>query len=99
MVERVTPALTYVLVAVVLLALTAVTVLVSYLPLGPYHAPVALAFAAVKAVLVVLFFMHVRYSGRLSRLVILVALVWFGILIIGVMDDYLTRNFLALPGH
>ncbi len=97
--EQVTPVRTYLLVTVALLALTALTVGASFIPSGPLHIPIALAIAAAKAVLVVLFFMHARYSTTVTRLVIIVALVWLGILLIGVVDDYLTRGWLGVPGH
>ncbi len=99
MVEHVTPVRTYVIVAACLLALTVLTVIVSFIPLGPFHVPAALAIATAKAVLVVLFFMHVRHSGPISRLVIAVALIWLVILIAGTADDFLTRGWLAIPGH
>ena len=99
MVERITPARTYLLVAIVLLILTLCTVGASFLPLGPFHTPVALGFSVVKAILVAWFFMNVRYSGPVTRLVILVAIIWFGILLVGVTDDYLTRGILGVPGH
>ncbi len=99
MVEPITPARTYILVAVALVILTLATIGMSFLPLGPFHVPVALGFAVAKAALVVLYFMHARYSPPVTRLVILVALVWFSILLLGSMDDYLTRNFLGAPGH
>ncbi len=99
MVEKVTDTRTYVLVAVALLVLTLATTGASFLSLGPLHVPVALGFAVVKAVLVAWYFMHVRYAGPVTRLAIVVAIVWFGILLVGTMDDYLTRNFLGAPGH
>ena len=99
MAEPITPTRTYVLVALALLALTLGTIGASYLDLGRWHTAVALAFAAVKATLVVLFFMHVRFSSSLARIVIVVALVWFGILVFGTMDDYVTRTWLGIPGH
>ena len=79
--------------------LTFATVGVSYLPLGRLHAPIALGFATLKALLVALYFMHVRRSGALTKIVIIVALFWLGILIVGVMDDFLTRTWLSTPGH
>ncbi len=99
MVERITSTRTYLIVALALVALTLGTIGASYLDLGRWHPVVALAFAATKATLVVLFFMHARYSGPLTRVVIVVALVWFGILLLGTVDDYVTRTWLALPGH
>lgn len=99
MTEHVTPVRTYLLVAIALVVLTAMTIAASFMPLGPLHAPVALALATAKALLVVLYFMNVRRSGPITRIVIIVALFWFGILIVGVLDDYLTRTWLSVPGH
>lgn len=100
MVEKVTPVRTYVIVAACLLVLTALTVGVSFIPLGPFHVVAALVFALAKAVLVVLFFMHVRYSAPQTRLVIVIAILWLGILMFGTMQDYLTRSWLGVPpGH
>ncbi len=99
MVEPVTPVRTYVLVAIALLVLTASTIGVSFIPLGPFHLAAALVFAIAKAVLVVMFFMHARYSHPVARLVIIVALLWLGILLVGTLDDYLTRAWLGVPGH
>lgn len=99
MTEELTPVRTYVLVALLLVLLTLGTIGASYIPLGPFHGAVALAFAAAKAALVVLFFMNVRHSGPITKIVIIVALFWFGILLAGVLNDYLTRTWLGVPGH
>lgn len=87
------------MVAVGLVVLTLATIGASFLPLGRFHMPVALIFATAKALLVVMFFMNVRHSGPLTKIVIIVALFWLGILIVGAMDDYLTRTWLSVPGH
>jgi caa(3)-type oxidase subunit IV len=63
------------------------------------HIAAALAFAIAKASLIVLFFMHARYSGPITRLVMVVAIVWLAILVLGTMDDFLTRGWLGVPGH
>ena len=99
MTEELTPVRTYVMVAFALVVLTLATIGASYLPLGPWHSAVALAIAAAKALLVVLFFMNVRRSGPVTKIVIIVALFWFGILVMGTLDDYLTRSWLSLPVH
>jgi cytochrome c oxidase subunit IV len=96
--ERIVPRRTYVLVCVALLVLTAATLALARVELGPFHTPVALAIAGAKAVLVGLFFMHLRYSPPLTRLTAVAALVWLGILIAGTMDDVLTRGWLPVPG-
>jgi cytochrome c oxidase subunit IV len=99
MTEEITPVRTYVFVAIGLILLTLGTIGASYLPLGPLHGAVAIAFAVAKALLVVMFFMNVRHSGPMMKIVIIVALFWFGILIVGTLDDYLTRTWLSVPGH
>lgn len=90
---------TYLTVCVSLLVLTALTVGASLLPLGRLHAPLALGIAAAKAVLILLYFMHLRYSQGLTRIVLLAGVLWFGILLAGTLDDALTRGWLAIPGH
>jgi cytochrome c oxidase subunit 4 len=75
----------------VLMVLTGATIGAAMVDLGRLNAATALAIAVVKAILVVLFFMHVRHSGRLTRLVITGGLVWLVILLGLTMSDYLTR--------
>jgi cytochrome c oxidase subunit 4 len=70
---------------------TYLTVQVAFFDLGPLNAIVALGIAALKATLVVLFFMHVKYSTRLTWLVVVGSLLWLGILLALTMGDYLTR--------
>jgi cytochrome c oxidase subunit 4 len=94
MAEHVLSRRTYLLVFVALLVLTAATVAVSYVELGPAHIAVALAIATVKVLLVALFFMHVLHSGRLVWLIIGAAVLWFGILLGLTFSDYLTRGWL-----
>ena len=62
---------------------------------GPLNVVVALTIACIKATLVVLYFMHVRYSGRLIPLVIVAALLWLVILFAITFSDYWTRQWLA----
>jgi cytochrome c oxidase subunit 4 len=59
---------TYAIIFAVLLALTALTVAIAYADLGPLSAPIAVAIAGVKATLVILYFMHVRYESPLIAL-------------------------------
>jgi cytochrome c oxidase subunit IV len=89
------PPRTYFLVFAVLIALTVLTVGLSFLDLGPWHLAVGIAIGIVKALLVVLFFMHVLYSSRLTWIVIIAGLFWTAILIGGVVSDYLTRSWLV----
>jgi cytochrome c oxidase subunit 4 len=65
----------------------------AYLDLGPFNTLVALGIAVIKATLVVLFFMHVKYSTRLTWAVVLGSIFWLGILIVMTAGDYLTRGW------
>lgn len=82
---------------VALLLLTLLTWGVSRLHLGsPLDIMVALTIAIVKAVLVVLFFMHVRYSSRLTWVFVGAGVAWLGHMLILTMSDYVTRG--TVPG-
>ncbi|HEX8817366.1 MAG TPA: cytochrome C oxidase subunit IV family protein [Terriglobales bacterium] len=76
-----------------LMVLTVVTAGVSFLDLGPFNTIVALVIATFKALLVVLFFMHVKYtSEKLDRVVIVAAVFWLIILLTLSLADYATRS-------
>ena len=80
---------------ILLLILTVVTALVATVDLGPFNTIVALAIASCKAVVVVLFFMHVKYtSERLTKMVIFSAIFFFLILLALSMSDYATRHLM-----
>jgi cytochrome c oxidase subunit 4 len=83
-----------------LMALTALTVLAAQVSFGneAIGTGIALTIAVTKAVLVVLYFMHVRYSPRLTWVVIASGFLWLAIMIGLTMSDYLTRGWSALPG-
>jgi len=74
-----------------LMLMTLVTSLVAFVDLGPFNTVIALVIATFKASLVVLFFMHARYSPRLTRVVITAGLFWLGILLVLSLADYATR--------
>jgi cytochrome c oxidase subunit 4 len=77
---------------IALLCLTVITSAVSFVDLGPFNAVVALVIATVKALLVVLFFMHVKYtSEKLTKIVIVSAIFWLFLLLALSMADYATR--------
>ena len=88
----------YVAVFLALMVLTGATVFAATVDLGRWNTPVALVIAVTKAVLVVLFFMHVKYSSRLVALALGAGLLWFGTMIAGVVADYLTRGWVGTPG-
>ena len=75
----------------VLMIGTLATVGFAYIPLGPFNAPVAIAIACTKAVFVVLFFMHVKYSSRLVKLTVASGFFTFLILVFMSLSDYVSR--------
>ena len=89
---------TYIVVFAILIVMTFVTTGVAYLDLGPLSVIVALAIAVFKMMLVALFFMHVRHSGKLTRVVVGGGLVWLFLLIGLSMSDFATRGWLPVPG-
>jgi cytochrome c oxidase subunit IV len=89
--EHIVPKRTYYLIFAALMVFTAITVGVAYLDLGPMNTVVALAIACTKATLVVLFFMHVKYSTRLTWTVVAGSVFWLGIMLTLTLGDYLTR--------
>jgi cytochrome c oxidase subunit 4 len=95
--EHITPVRTYVWVFLALMALTLITVSVAFLHLGAFNDIVALTIAVTKACLVVLYFMHVRYSSPMTKLVVIAGVVWLIILIGLTLSDYLTRDLIRTP--
>ena len=91
--EHVVPVPVYVAIFVTLLVLTATTTAVAFLDLGPWNTVVALGIAVIKASLVVLFFMHLKYSPLLNRTVLLGGLFWLAILIGLTLSDFATRGW------
>ena len=89
------PVRTYVVIFVSLLVLTAVTYVVATQDFGWMNTPIALAVALGKASLVVIYFMHVRYSARLVWVIVGSALFWMAILFAFTFADYLTRGRLS----
>jgi len=80
-----------------LMILTAVTVTVAFRDLGLLNTWVAMTIAVAKATLVVLYFMHVRWSGRLVPILLAAGLLWLVILIALTMSDYASREWMAAP--
>jgi cytochrome c oxidase subunit 4 len=89
---------TYVKVLLALLVATGVTTAVSRVDLGAFSTVVALGIACVKMLLVSLFFMHIRHSTKLTKLVVVGGLLWLAILLLLTMSDFATRGLLGVPG-
>ena len=84
---------TFVTVWVSLLVLTGLTVFAASLELGPFNAIVALTIATIKALLVLLFFMELRYTTAMTKIIV-VAAIFFWMLLAGLtLSDYLTRGW------
>jgi cytochrome c oxidase subunit IV len=90
---------TYGLVLLTLLGLTIVTTAVAYVDLGAFSTVIALAIACTKMLLVALFFMHIRHSTRLTKLVVAGGMLWLMILLFMTMADFWTRSWLGVPGR
>jgi cytochrome c oxidase subunit 4 len=88
---------TYLNVFVALLVLTMATYQAAYFNFGAHslNVAVAIGIAIVKATLVVLFFMHVKYSGRLIQVFVAVGFAWLVLLIGGTLHDYLSRGWIG----
>jgi len=81
----------YIVIGASLLILTGLTVGASFIEMGVFNPIVALAIACIKAVLVVLFFMHVKYSTKLTKLTVFCGLFTFLALIGMTLSDYFSR--------
>ena len=89
--SHVVPHKVYLLVFVTLLCMTLITVDVAFYNFGWLNLYIALAIATVKATIVVMYFMHVKYSPRLTWLYALAGVFWLVILLVLTFSDYLTR--------
>lgn len=89
--HHVVPVRVYLTIFAALMLLTVVTVVVTGFDFGPFNLIVALAVAITKASLVVLYFMHARYSPRLTGIVIAAAIAFFVILLFLTLTDYVSR--------
>jgi cytochrome c oxidase subunit 4 len=88
----------------VLMVLFVLTVLVAFFDLSEHlnwpaaNLVVALVIAVLKATVIVLYFMHVKYSSRLTQMFAIAALVWLSLLFIFSFADYFTRGWIPQPG-
>jgi cytochrome c oxidase subunit 4 len=89
--EHVVPIRIYLSIFATLLLLTGVTTAVAYVNLGPFNVVVMLLIAFFKASLVILYFMHVRFTSRLTQVAAVSGFAWLAILIGLTLSDVLTR--------
>jgi cytochrome c oxidase subunit 4 len=85
------PLVMYFLVFFGLMIFTVLTVVASRYDLGNLNTPIALAIAVIKATLVILWFMHVIHSPRMTWIVVISSFLWLGVLFVLTFSDYLTR--------
>ena len=90
--EHIVPPKVYIGIFLSLMVLTAVTVAAAFVSLGPFNIVIALAIATLKATLVLLYFMHARYSPKRTQLVIISAVFWLAIMLALTMSDYASRH-------
>jgi len=95
--HHIVPLSTYYVVFAALMVLLVLTVLAAKVDLGPWNIIIAMTIAVVKAAMVVLYFMHVRYSSDLVKFVAGATFFWLAILFTLTMSDYFTRIWPAVP--
>jgi len=96
--HHIVPLTVYFTIFATLLVLTGVTIAVAFVDLGPLNIYVALAIAIFKATLVVLYFMHVKYSSRLVQLAAVTGFLWMGIMLGFTFADIGTRDWQPVQG-
>jgi cytochrome c oxidase subunit IV len=89
--DHILPTRVYYTVFGILMLCTYLTVQIAFLDLGTLNTIAALGIAGLKAGLVVLYFMHVKYSPKLTWAVVLGSLFWLSLLMVITLSDYLTR--------
>jgi cytochrome c oxidase subunit 4 len=95
---HVSPKTTYYAIFGALMVLTAITVTIAFINLGALNFPVALGIAILKATLVILFFMHVKYSSQMTKLICGSAFFFLMVLFGLTLSDYLSRGWFVAPG-
>ena len=95
---HISPKSTYYAIFGALMVLTAVTVGVAFVNLGSFNFPVAIGIAILKATLVILFFMHAKYSSTLTKMFVGTAFFFLFILLTLSLTDYLSRGMKTYDG-
>src|SRR3954454_16010976 len=94
---HVSPKSTYYAIFGALMVLTGITVAAAFVNLGSFNFPVAISIAITKATLVILFFMHVKYSSRLTKMVVAMSFFFLAIMFGLTLTDYMSRGWYASP--
>lgn len=95
--EHIVPVRLYIGIFVALMCFTALTTGVAYIDLGAFNTVAALAIAVAKMLLVILFFMHVKYSSGLTKVFIFAGFLFLAILVTFTLADELTRHWSPTP--
>jgi cytochrome c oxidase subunit 4 len=90
--SHVIPIKTYLLVWISLMVLLFLTLGLAELNLSPFNVAVALTVAAIKMLLIILYFMHVKFSNRLTWLFAAAGFLWLGFMIVLTLSDYFARG-------
>ena len=96
--RHIVPVSTYLIVFAVLMVLLLITVGVAFLPLGSFNLPVAMVIALATGVLIVMYFMEVKYGNRLLWVFAASSFIWLLILFVLTLNDYATRGWIS-AGH
>jgi len=97
MTEHVVPQKSYYRIFMALILLLVISIAVSYVHLGEWNVVAAVSIAVIKAVLIILYFMHVRHSSHLVWVFVGAGFFWLGIMFALTFSDYLTRGWLPSP--
>jgi cytochrome c oxidase subunit 4 len=97
--EHIVPKRVYFAVFFMLIVMTWVTTWISTVDLGRWNIFVALAIAIFKASLVALFFMHVWYGTRLTKMLVMASIFWLSLMLFITMADLWTRGWMGVPGR
>ena len=95
---HVLPIRVYLVVFVALLVLTSATVMVAFVDLGTLNLFVALGIAGLKATMVVMYSMHVKYNERLIGLFVMGGVFWLTVMLFFLLTDYWSRGWQPVPG-
>ncbi len=97
--DHIAPKSLYYVIFLTLMVLTVVTWRVTYFDLGRFNLAVAMAIAITKATLVILFFMHVRWSPKIIKVTVGMSFFFLLIMMMMMMSDYLSRGYNGMPPY
>jgi len=95
--HHIVPPSVYLMVFAALMVLMFLTCFAAAFDLGVLNTAIALTIAVAKTALIVLFFMHIKFSSKLVKLFAVAALFWLSILFVLTLQDYITRGAMTLP--